>query len=107
MFDILPCKSVPSEPSVNDIRTSFSHLLHSTSQVEVQNDIVWLLCIGLKCLICLGTVTDHDDTIVRRGARPGVTAVQLRLHPDVPEELSVEKKMSTVLVFVVKIGGRK
>ena len=51
--------------------------------------------------------TDHDDTIVRRGVRPGVTAVQLRLHPDVTVELSVKKKMSTVLVFVVKIGGKK
>ena len=59
------------------------------------------------CWICHGNVTDHDDAIVQRGFGPGVTAVQLRLHPDVPEELSVEKKMSTVLVSVVKIGGRK
>ena len=44
---------------------------------------------------------------MQRGFRPGVTAVQLRLHPDVAEELSVKKKMSTVFVFVVKIGGRK
>ena len=44
---------------------------------------------------------------MQRGFRPGVTAVQLRLHPDVVVELSVKKKMSTVLVSVVKIGGRK
>ena len=42
-----------------------------------------------------------------RVVRPGVTAVQLRLHPDVTEELSVKKKMSTALVFVVKIGDTK
>ena len=59
------------------------------------------------CWIYHGNVTDHDDTIVQRGFRPGVTAVQLRLHPDVVVELSVKKKMSTVLVSVVKIGGRK
>ena len=51
--------------------------------------------------------TGDEDTIVRRGFRPGVTAVQLRLHPDCAAELSVWKKMSTVLVFEVKIGGRK
>ena len=44
---------------------------------------------------------------MRRGVRPGVTAVQLRLHPDVAVVASVKKKISTVLVFVVKIGGRK
>ena len=62
---------------------------------------------SLICWIYHGNVTDHDDTLVQRGFRPGVTAVQLRLHPDVVVELSVWKKMSTVLVFVVKIGGRK
>ena len=51
--------------------------------------------------------TGDEDTIVRRGFRPGVTAVQLRLHPPVVVALSVWKKMSTVLVFEVKIGGRK
>ena len=51
--------------------------------------------------------TGDKDTIVRRGFRPGVTAVQLRLHPLVVVALSVWKKMSTVLVFEVKIGGRK
>ena len=54
-----------------------------------------------------GNATDHEDTSVRRGVRPGVTAVQLRLHPAVVPELSVKKKMSTAFVFVVKIGGRK
>ena len=54
-----------------------------------------------------GIVADHADKILQRGLPPGVTAVQLRLHPDVVVELSVWKKMSTVLVFVVKIGGRK
>ena len=62
---------------------------------------------SLICWIYHGSVTDHDDTVVQRGFRPGVTAVQLRLHPDVVVELSVKKKMSTVLVSVVKIGGRK
>ena len=54
-----------------------------------------------------GNVTDHDDRSVRRGVRPGVTAVQLRLHPGAAPEPSVWKKMSTAFVFVVKIGGRK
>ena len=88
---------------MNDARTSFSQLLHSTPQVEVKNDRVWFL----TCLVYHGTVTDLDDTNVRGGVRPGVTAVQLRLHPAATVEPSVKKKMSTVLVFVVKIGGRK
>ena len=54
-----------------------------------------------------GNVTDHDDTIVRRVVRPGVTAVHLRLHPARFPEPSVWKKMSTAFVFVMKIGGRK
>ena len=62
---------------------------------------------SFTCLIYHGKATDHEDTSVRRGVRPGVTAVQLRLHPGLAPELSVEKKMSTVFVFVVKIGGRK
>ena len=58
-------------------------------------------------MIYHGNVADHCDTSVRRGVGPGVTAVQLRLHPDLAPELSVWKKMSTTFVFVVKIGGRK
>ena len=94
-----------SEPSVNDIKTSFSQLLRSTPQVKVQNHRS--LCMSFICLIYHGNVTDHDDTIVRRVVRPGVTAVHLRLHPARAPESSVEKKMSTVFVFVMKTGGRK
>ena len=92
---------------MNDIKTCFCQLLHSIPQVEVQNHIICFLCLSSICWIYHGNVTDHDDTLVQRGFRPGVTAVQLRLHPDEAEELSVKKKMSTVFVFVVKIGGRK
>ena len=60
-----------------------------------------------KYKIIDGNVPDHDDKSVRWGVRPGVTAVQLRLHPAVDPELSVWKEMSTAFVFVVKIGGRK
>ena len=48
-----------------------------------------IFCMSLICLIYDANVTDHDDTSVRRGVRPGVTAVQLRLHPLVDPELSV------------------
>ena len=73
----------------------------------IQRHFISFFCMSLICWIYHGNVADHDDTIVRRGVRPGVTAVQLRLHPAVTVEPSVKKKMSTVLVFVVKIGGRK
>ena len=92
---------------MNDIKTTFSQLLHSTPQVEVQNHEICFFCTRLICLTYHGNVTDHDDTIVRRVVRPGVTAVHLRLHPARAPESSVEKKMSTVFVFVMKTGGRK
>ena len=72
---------VPSEPSVNDIKTTFSQLLHSTPQVEVQIHEICFFCTSLICLTYHGNVTDHGDSIVRRFVRPGVTAVHLRLHP--------------------------
>ena len=45
--------------------------------------------------------------IARRGFKPGVTAVHLRLQPVCVPLPSVWKKMFTVLVRVVMIGGRK
>ena len=60
-----------------------------------------------KCLINPGIVADHADKILQRGLPPGVTAVQLRLHPEAAPELSVWKKMSTVSLFEVKMGGMK
>ena len=45
--------------------------------------------------------------IARRGFKPGVTAVHLRLQPVCVPLPSVWKKMLTVLVRVVMIGGRK
>ena len=43
-----------------------------------------------------------------RAFSPGVTALQLRLQPNVVKALlSVWKKISTLLLLVVMIGGRK
>ena len=42
-----------------------------------------------------------------KSLKPGVTAIQLRLHPVSDHLASVWKNISTVLVFVVMVGGWK
>ena len=69
---------------MNDIRTSFFSAF--PFEPPSRSTKSYIFCMSLICLIYDGNVTDHDDT---RGVRPGVTAVQLRLHPAVDPELSV------------------
>ena len=47
------------------------------------------------------------DAVSMRSFKPGVTALQLRLHPLLVEAPFVWKNISTVLVFVVIVGGWK
>ena len=56
---------LPPAPSNCDIRTSFSQLLHSTTQVSVQNHRICSFCMSLIRSIYHGKFTDHDDTSVR------------------------------------------
>ena len=56
-------------------------------------------------------VVDQQDNdnfmyIAKRVYRPGVTAAQLRLQPDLALMASVRKKISTVLLLVTMTGGR-
>ena len=44
---------------------------------------------------------------MRRAFSPGVTALQLRLQPVLATPAFVWKKISTLLLLVVMIGGRK
>ena len=47
------------------------------------------------------------DAVWMKSFEPGVTAIQLRLHPAYVQPPSVWKNISTVLVLVVIVGGWK
>ena len=50
---------------------------------------------------------NNSDMFNMRAFSPGVTALQLRLQPGLVPSLFVWKKISTLLLLVVMIGGMK